>query len=122
MAPKYLRALNGSWLLVALAVLTACSSKPSPPPAAPAPATPIGVKVTAITVGRSLAPDRTIADKTESFKPADTFYVSIATEGSATSTTLGARWTSQDGRVIGESKQNIAPTGAAVTEFHVSRP
>lgn len=118
MASEYARPLIGFLLL---ATLAACSSKPSPPPAAPADATPAGVKVTEITVGRSLTADRTIADKTDSFKPTDTIYVSIATEGSSRAT-LAARWTYQDGQVIEESNQAIAPTGPAVSEFHVSRP
>jgi hypothetical protein len=120
MAPKYARALIGSLLVLALAALAACGSKPAPPPAAPA--APAGVKVTGISVGRSLGADQTIADKTESFKPADTIYVSIKTEGAASSATLAARWTFQDGQVVTESHQTIAPTGDAFTEFHISKP
>jgi len=120
MSPKYARALTGSLLLLALAAVAACSSKPAPPPAAPA--TAAGVKVTDISLGRGLGADKTIADKTESFKPADTIYVSIKTEGTASSATLGARWTFQDGQVVDESKQTIAPTGDAFTEFHISKP
>src|SRR5262245_3247871 len=120
MSPNYLRSLTGS-LLLALAAVAACSSKPSAPPAAPA-ATSEGVKVTDIDVGRSLAADRTIAEKTDSFKPADTIYVSIKTAGSARSATLVTRWTFQDGHVIDEVHQTIAPTGEAVTEFHISKP
>jgi len=120
MSPKYARALTGSLLLIALAAVAACSSKPAPPPAAPA--TAAGVKVTDISLGRGLGADKTIADKTESFKPADTIYVSIKTEGTASSATLGARWTFQDGQVVDESKQTIAPTGDAFTEFHISKP
>ena len=122
MAPRYARAVIGSVLLVALAFLAACSSKPSAPPAAPATAEPVGVKVTGISMGRTLSADKTIADKTESFKPSDTIYVSIATEGSSPSATLAARWTTQDGQVVSESNQTIAPTGLTVTEFHISKP
>jgi hypothetical protein len=87
------------------------------------PALQAGVKVTDIAVGRSLAADKTIAEKTETFRPADTFYVSVKTDGSGPSATLTARWTYEDGQVVDESRQNIAPTGsAAVTEFHLSKP
>jgi hypothetical protein len=90
---------------------------------APPPVTQAVVKVTDIDVGRSAGADKTIGDKTDSFRPADTFYVSVRTEGSATSATLTARWTYQDGKVIDESKQTIAPSGsAAVTEFHLAKP
>ncbi len=87
------------------------------------PAVPTGVKVTDIAVGRSVAADKTIAEKTESFGTADTFYLSVKTDGSGPSATLTARWTYEDGQVVDESRQNIAPTGrAAVTEFHLSKP
>jgi len=81
------------------------------------------VKVTDIDVGRGLTADKAIAEKTDSFRPADTFYVSIKTDGSGPSATLTARWTYQDGQVVDESRQDIAPSGsAAVTEFHLSKP
>jgi len=79
------------------------------------------LRVTQIDLGRSLNADKTINDNTDSFKPADTIYASVATEGSAAAT-LTARWTYQDGQVVDESRQTIAPTGNARTEFHISRP
>jgi hypothetical protein len=49
--------------------------------------------------------------------------VSVKTDGSGPSATLTVRWTYQDGQVVDESGQNIAPTdGATVTEFHLSKP
>jgi hypothetical protein len=89
---------------------------------APPPVAQTGVKVTDIDVGRSVGADKTIGDKTDSFRPADTFYVSIRTEGSSPTATLTARWTYQDGQVVDESRQTIAPSGGAVTEFHLSNP
>jgi hypothetical protein len=35
---------------------------------------------------------------------------------------LKARWTYQDGQVVNESTEMIAPTGDARTEFHISKP
>jgi len=82
-----------------------------------------GVKVTHIDVGRSVTAEKTIAEKTDSFRSTDTFYVSVATDGSGPSATLTARWTYHDGQVVNESGQNISPAGSAtVTEFHVSKP
>ena len=87
------------------------------------PAVQAGLKVTHVDVGRSVAADKTIAEKTDSFGPADTFYVSVKTDGSGPSATLTARWTYQDGQVVNESTQNIAPTGGATaTEFHLAKP
>ena len=109
---QYARALAG--LLLAAAPFGCSTSKP---------AVQTGVKVTRIDVGRSVTADKTIAEKSDSFRPADTFYVSVETDGSGPSATLTARWTYQDGQVVDESKQSIAPTGGAtVTEFHLSKP
>ncbi len=84
--------------------------------------TSVGVRVSQIDMGRSLTADKTINDKTDSFKPTDTIYASVATENSAETATLKARWTYQDGQVVNESTQMIAPTGDARTEFHISKP
>jgi len=81
-----------------------------------------GVTVTDIDVGRGISADKTISDKTSSFAPADTFYVAVKTDGAASSATLTARWTYEDGQVVEEASQTIAPTGASVSEFHVSKP
>ena len=100
--------------LLAIALFGCSASKP---------AVQAGVKVTDIDVGRSVTAEKTIAEKTDSFRPADTFYVSVKTDGSGPTATLTARWTYQDGQVVDESKQNIAATGsAAVSEFHLSQP
>jgi hypothetical protein len=73
-------------------------------------------------VGRSLGSDKRVADKTDSFKPNETVYVSVTTQGSAPSATLKARWTYEGDQLVQESSQTIAPTGTAVTEFHVAKP
>jgi hypothetical protein len=103
-------------ILSALALL-GCSGSAAPPPAAQS-----AVTVADIDVGRSVATDKTIADKTDTFRPGDTFYVAVKTLGSAQSATLVAHWSYEDGQRISETTQTIAPSGPAVTEFHVSRP
>ncbi|MEO7916161.1 MAG: hypothetical protein ABIR16_00835, partial [Dokdonella sp.] len=47
---------------------------------------------------------------------------SVATNGSAASTAIAAKWMYQDGQVVNESTQTIAPTGPAVTAFHIAKP
>lgn len=110
--------------LAALAWLAACS-RPEPasaPPPAEPPAAQSTVSVTDVDLGRSVGADRRIADRTDSFGTGDTIYASVVTSGSAPSATLRARWTYQDGQVVDESTQTIAPTGSAVTEFHIAKP
>src|SRR5688572_7534517 len=110
--------------LVISMLVVGCAKKeaPAPPPereTAPPPAA--AVSVTAVDVGRTLNPDKRIAEKTDSFKPADTIYASIATQGTGTAV-IKTRWLFEDGTVIEESEQTIAPTEPARTEFHVSKP
>src|SRR5688572_25108463 len=118
--------LPGISLLVVLA-LAGCNRQsaeaPKPPPPAPAPAAQPSVQVTDVTLGRSLTPEQTIGDRTESFLPSDTIYVTVKTEGAAPSAVLQARWTYQDGQVIEDTRQTVTPSpGGAITEFHVSKP
>src|SRR5688572_16165155 len=104
-------------LTLVAALSTACRDNPSA-------TTEIGggVRVSQIDIGRSLNADKSINDNTDSFKPNDVIYASIATAGSAPTATLKARWTYQDGQVVDESTQTITPTGNARTEFHISKP
>ena len=46
----------------------------------------------------------------------------LATECAAPSKTISAKWTFQDGQVVKEQSETIAPTGPAATEFHISKP
>ena len=80
------------------------------------------VHVTGVQLGRSIGPDGRVASETDEFKPNDTIYASVATDGVAQSATLSARWTYQDGQVVDTTSRAIAPTGAAATEFHISKP
>jgi hypothetical protein len=95
----------------------ACKSRPdTAPPAAASP-----VKVDDIDVGRSLAADKSIAEKTDNFRPADTVYVAVKTSGAAPSATLAAHFRFGE-QPVSDSTQTIAPRGPEVTEFHVSKP
>jgi len=84
--------------------------------------TPSGVSVRSVDLGRSVTEDKRVADKTDAFNASDIIYASVITEGSASSAVVKARWTYQDGQVVNETEQTIAPTGETATEFHVSKP
>jgi hypothetical protein len=79
-------------------------------------------RVTSVDLGKTLTADRKIAQPTTSFATTDTIYASVASDGAAPSVALSARWTYEDGQVINESAQTIAPTGPANTEFHITKP
>jgi hypothetical protein len=113
-------------LAMGLATLTLGGCKKQ----APAPASDTGAatasssaefSVRSVDVGKQIGSDKRITSPTTSFGPRDTIYVSVATEGAASSKTIGVKWTYQDGQVIKEGKETIAPTGSAATEFHLAK-
>lgn len=119
-----MRHLNGIPLSLcfALLVVTAACRGDRPGDTGTTGTTGTGVKVTDVTLGRAIGADRAITDQTDTFRPNDTIYASVATQGSAASTTIRARWTYQDGQVVNESTRTIAPNAREHTEFHISKP
>jgi hypothetical protein len=87
------------------------------PPPAPAP-----LRVTAIELGNALNAQKHVAQPTTKFSPGDTLYVSVVTEGTSPSATLGAKWTYGGTTLIKQDTQTIATTGSAATEFHAAKP
>jgi hypothetical protein len=79
------------------------------------------VAVTEVKLGTSVDADMRITDEEDDFSPTDRIHVSVTTTGTAPSAVLTARWMFEDGQVVDESTQTIAPTGQASTEFHISQ-
>jgi hypothetical protein len=94
---------------------------PAPPPMA-APVAPAPFRVGAIDLGTAIGADKRVSTPADAFAPTDTIYASVATEGAAPTVTLTARWSYEDGQLVEESSETIAPTGPAVTEFHIAKP
>ena len=118
--------LIASLLFVPLA-LVACQRSEAPVVAAPAPTAapaplPAPFRVSGIELGNAIGADKRITAPSSSFAATDTIYASVATDGASPNVTLVARWTYQDGQLVNEETQAIAPTGAAVTEFHIAKP
>ena len=84
--------------------------------------TTLAVRVTQVELGNAIGPDKRVTAVTSEFRPNDTIYATIVTEGTAPNATLVARWTFEDGQTVEESTQTITPSGTAVSEFHVSKP
>ena len=87
------------------------------PPAAPAPS----VTVTSVTLGNTIDANKNVTMPSDSFGSKDTIHASVATNGSSANTAISAKWTYQDGQVVSESTQTIAPTGPTVTEFNIAK-
>ena len=101
-------------------VATNCAKKAEE--SAPPPASTGVVTVTGVELGRSIGGDKRVTDKTNEFKPNDVIYASVLTSGTSSNSMLKAVWTYEDGQVVGQSEDAMAPTGDAATEFHVSKP
>ncbi len=124
-------------LAIALSVtvaLAACGKKeeapapvvaPAPPPVvaevAPPPA-PESVSFAGLTLGNAVDANQNVTAPMTSFAPTDTIYAAVSTKGAAPNAAIVARWTFGDGQLVDESSQSIAPTGAAVTTFHIAKP
>jgi hypothetical protein len=130
MRRSFSRALAFGLALAVTPVLAACggdedsadvvTTETTTPPATEVTAP--SLRVADVSLGKSISPDRRVTDETNDFAPGDTIYASVATEGTATRSTLAARWRFQDGQVVDESSQVISTNGPATTEFHVSMP
>jgi hypothetical protein len=108
---------------LAAVTLAGCKKQSSTPQTDTGAAAPASQEfsVSGVEVGKQLGPDKRITSPTTTFGPKDTIYVSVATEGAAPSKTISAKWTFQDGQVIKESTETVAPTGPAATEFHIAK-
>jgi len=92
---------------------------PTAIPATPAPT----VTISDVSLGKSLgAADKKVAAATDTFKPKDTIFAVVSTNGSAASSTVHVKWTFQDGQTVKEDSRTIAPTGPATTEFSIQKP
>ncbi len=93
-------------------------AEPAPmTPAAPEPmAAAAGVNVTAVTVGKTAAADKSVAT-VALFAPKDDIIVSVRTDGAANNANVAAKLTFQDGQVAGEQNQALNTTGAETTNI-----
>ena len=103
---------------IVLAVLAAAACS-RPRTASPVPDSKL--KIVDIEVGRAIGADKRVTAPAGAFTPADTIYTSVVTDGAVPRATLTVRWMHQ-GALLEETAQPIAPTGTAVTEFHVFNP
>jgi hypothetical protein len=90
------------------------------PTAVPTPAP--AVKISDVSLGSSLGADRKVAKPSDTFKPKETIFAVVSTDGSAASSTIHVKWTYQDGQTVKEDSRTIAPTGPATTEFSIQKP
>jgi hypothetical protein len=108
-----------------LLLVAGCSKKEEPrpePTPQPTPAV-VPIAVDGVDLGNQLGPDKRVVTVIDVFKPHDTIYATVHTSGVSSNATLNAHWTyGSKGQVVSDTTQTIAPTGPAVTEFHITKP
>ncbi|HEU4693647.1 MAG TPA: hypothetical protein VFS23_35025 [Vicinamibacterales bacterium] len=91
-------------LIVSVVAASAC--RPSGP-----------LRVTTLQTGRSLNSDKSVGNHTTRFKPDDTMFVSVLTDGPGAGT-ITARWR-YAGRLVSEEAREVSYRDHAATEFHI---
>jgi hypothetical protein len=111
-------------LLLAPLLLLACgrSEKNDEAAAPPVSSAPSPFQVSRIEMGTAIGPDKRVTAPTRLFTAGDTIYASVITDGNSPPVTLTARFSFEDGQVVSEVSQEIAPAGPAASEFHISNP
>jgi len=115
------------------AALAGCKKEEAPPPVVVAPAPEVAplpapapalaeISVSNVALGTVVGPDMNIVSPATTFAPSDTIYAAVTTKNASTGASLAAKWTYQDGQTVHEESVSIAPTGDAVTDFHINSP
>jgi hypothetical protein len=73
--------------------------------------------VTTIQTGRSLNSDKSVGTHTTRFKPDDTMFASVLTDGPGAGS-IGVRWR-YSGRLVSEETKEVSYRDHAATEFHI---
>jgi uncharacterized protein YfaS (alpha-2-macroglobulin family) len=81
----------------------------------------LAVAVTGIQLGNAVSADKRVVAAMSDFRPTDTIYAAVATTGSSANSTINAKWIYQDGQVVHEESVTVAPNGADVTDFQISK-
>jgi hypothetical protein len=117
-APKYLA------ILLALLAFALVSCAKKTPETTTTTTETSKVEVSRIDLGKGMTADRRVIVTDGSFLPADTIFAAVVYAAPAPTGTVVARWTSPDGKVVGETTEIITPTpnGDAITEVHLASP
>lgn len=75
------------------------------------------LRVTTIQTGKSLNSDKSVGSHTTQFKPDDTMFAAVLTDGPG-SGTIGVRW-KYSGRLVSEETKSVSYRDHAATEFHI---
>jgi hypothetical protein len=88
----------------------------------PATTTADDVRIVSTGFGTEIGADKKVTNPSTHFRPNDTVYFVVTTEGDAPGASITARWLDPNGTVVDERTEVVQAAGPVVTEFHVARP
>ena len=91
------------------------------PTALPMPTAAPAMTVTDVSLGKALGADKKIAAAMDTFKPKDTVFVVVQTDGNNPASVINVKWKYQDGQVVKEDSRTIVSAGPATTEFSIQK-
>lgn len=109
------------WLIggVFLLALSACGKDGSTP--AKSVARPENVSVTVIHMGLGIGKYNRVVQEKNVFAPKDTIILSVGSDGSVKTATIGVKWMTANGKVLAENSQDIIYNGSVLTPFSFSK-
>ena len=125
---KLLRAIPTALCVLLMVSPLACKKREEAAPvvveptAAPMPTAAPAVTVTDVSLGKALGPDKKVAASMDTFKPKDTVFAVVQTDGNNPASVINVKWKYQDGQVVKEDSRTIVSAGPAVTEFSIQKP
>ncbi len=107
-------------ITIATLAFAGCAKKEeaAPPPVAETPRV-VPFRVVSMDLGKQLDANMRVVQSSALFGVRDTIHLAIASEGTSANVTLRAIWKFEDGQIVGDDAQGLAPTGPAQTEFHI---
>jgi hypothetical protein len=108
--------------------MVACDTEPdadletTPPPATGEIDRTDDLDVAEVRLGRAVGTDLRIAEEVNEFAPGDSVHASVRLDGTATSATLMARWTTESDSLLHEETQTVSSAGEQWTHFSFARP
>jgi hypothetical protein len=83
---------------------------------------PADVSVTGAHIGLGIGQYNHVAEEKSVFAPTDTIVLSVYSDGSAKTATIGVKWSTAKGDVLGEKSEDVVYNGSLATPFSFSMP
>ncbi len=109
------------WLAggVFLLAMSACGKQESAP--AKTATKPENVSITGVHTGLGIGKYNRVAQEKSVFSPKDTIVLSVYSDGSVKTATIGVKWMTASGKVLAENSRQVTYNGSIATPFSFSK-